>query len=136
MNSVRCNKCGMANFAAEIHCRRCSAQLFSVLPRKKEKRPRRFSIISLAIYAALIYGGYFLYQDARRSIEEVNNNEAFRVGEQVPQKPQQASLSRNEQDRQRASYYRNSIKDSPALEAKRKQEEQTQRAAQHASGSQ
>lgn len=136
MNSVRCNKCGMANFAAEIHCRRCSAQLVSVLPRKKEKRPRRFSIISLAIYAALIYGGYYLYQDARRSIEEVNNNEAFRVGEQVPQKPQQASLSRNEQDRQRASYYRNSIKDSPALEAKRKQEEQTQRAAQHASGSQ
>ena len=136
MNSVRCNKCGMANFAAEIHCRRCSAQIISAAPLKKEKRPRRFSIISLAIYAALIYGGYHLYQDARRSIDEVNNNEAFRVGTQVPQKPQQQGLSRSEQDRQRASHYGNSLQNSPALEAKPKQEEQTKKALQQVSGGQ
>ena len=135
MNSLRCKKCGMANFATLSHCRRCSAHLVSAAPQKKEKRPRRFSIISLAIYAALIYGGYYLYQDAKRSIEEVNNNEAFRAETQVSPKPQ-AGLSRNEQDRQRASYYGNAVKDSPAFEAKRKQEEQTQKAVRQASGGQ
>lgn len=134
MNSLRCKKCGMANFATEIQCRRCSAQLVSASPRKKEKRPRRFSIISLALYAALIYGGYYLYQDAKRSIEEVNNNAAFRA---VPQKQQQSSgFSRTEQDRQRASNFGTAVKDSPSLAAKREQEERTQKAMKQASGRQ
>ena len=131
MNSVRCRKCGLANFAEAIHCGRCSAQLYSTSPQKKEKRPRRFSIISLAIYAGLIYGGYYLYQDAKRSIEEVNNNDAYRAGAQVPQK---AGPLRKEQDRQHASSYGNAVKDSSSLEAKRKQEEQTKKAMEQASG--
>ena len=134
MNS-RCNKCGLANFAEAVQCRRCSAQLYGKSPQKKEKRPRRFSIISLAIYAALIYGGYYLYQDAMRSFEEVNNSDRYRVGAQAPQKAQQAGLTRSEQDRQRASNFGSAVKDSPSLEAKRKQEEETQKAIQQASGS-
>ena len=135
MNSLRCKKCGMANFATEVNCRRCSAQLVSDQPRKKQKRPRRFSIISLAIYAALIYGGYYLYQDAKRSIEEVNNNDAYRVSTQAPQK-QRSGFSRTEQDRQRASNFGNAVKESPSLAAKRAEEEQTQRAIKQASGGQ
>ena len=135
MNSLRCKKCGMANFAAEMHCRRCSAQLVSAESRKKEKRPRRFSIISLALYAALIYGGYYLYQDAKRSIEEVGKNDAYRVGTQAPQK-QRSGFSRTEQDRQRASNFGNAVKDSPSLAAKSAQEEQTQKAIKQASGGQ
>lgn len=136
MNSLRCNKCGMANFATEMHCRRCSAQFVSAAPRKKEKRPRRFSIISLALYAALIYGGYYLYQDAKRSIDEVNNNDAYRAGTQVPQKQQRSGFSRTEQDRQRASNFGDAVKDSPSLAAKREQEERTQKAMKQASGGQ
>ena len=135
MNSLRCKKCGMANFATELHCRRCSAQLVSAAPKKKEKRPRRFSIISLAIYAALIYGGYYLYQDAKRSIEEVNNNDAYRVSTQVPRK-QRSGFSRTEQDRERATNFGNAVKESPALATKRAQEEQTQKAMKQASGGQ
>lgn len=131
MNSVRCRKCGLANFAEAIHCGRCSAQLYSTSPQKKEKRPRRFSIISLAIYAALIYGGYYLYLDAKRSIEEVNDSDAYRAGSHVLPK---ASRSRREQDRQRASNYGDAVKDSPSLEAKRKQEEQTKKAMEQALG--
>jgi len=132
--NFRCNKCGLVNFAEAVQCRRCSAQLYGKSPQKKEKRPRRFSIISLAIYAALIYGGYYLYQDAMRSFEEVNNTDRYRVGAQAPQKPQLGGPSRTEQDRQRASNFGNAVKDSPSLEAKRKQEEQTQKAMQQASG--
>ena len=136
MNSLRCKKCGTANFATEVHCRRCSGQLVSELPRKKEKRPRRFSIISLALYAALIYGGYYLYQDAKRSIEEVNNNDAYRVGTQAPQKQQPSGFSRTKQDRQRASNFGNAVKESPSLAAKREQEERTRKAMKQASGGQ
>lgn len=133
MNTLKCRKCSLANFAEAVNCRRCFAQLYSTSPVRKEKRPRRFSIISLAIYAALIYGGYHLYQDAKRSIDEVNNSDIYRVS---TQKPQQAALSRNEQDRQRTSNYGNAVKDNPSFEAKRKQEEQTKKAMEQASGGQ
>ena len=131
MNTLKCRKCGLANFAEAVLCRRCSAALFSSTSVKKEKRPRRFSIVSLAVYAALIYGGYYLYQDAKRSFEEVNNNDAYRVG---TDKQQQSGLSRKEQDRRRADNYGNAVKDNPSFEAKRKQEEQTKKAMEQASG--
>ena len=131
MNTLKCRKCGLVNFAEAVNCRRCSASLYFASPIKKEKRPRRFSIISLAIYAALIYGGYYLYQDAKRSIEEVNSSDAYRAGAQTAH---QAGLSRKAQDRQRAANYGNAVKDNPSLQAKRKQEEQTQKAMEQASG--
>lgn len=126
----------MPNFPTDGNCRRCSAQLFSGSPIKLEKRPRRFSVISLVIYAALIFGGYHLYQEAKRSVEDVDKSEAFRVGMQAPVKPQQAGLSRTEQDRQRAKQFADNLKDNPSFKAKRQQEEQTQKAIEHASGGQ
>ena len=133
MSSMKCKNCGLTNFAGEQHCRRCSTLLYSPAPLKKEKRPRRFSVISLAIYAALAFGGYHLYQGAMTSIEDVNKNDAYRVGTQPEQKTQQAGLSRTEQDRQRASQFSNNLKDNPSFQAKRKQEEETQKAMQQAS---
>ena len=134
MNSIKCSTCGLSNFAGEPQCRRCSAQLQHSTSLRKEKRPRRFSVISIALYAALIFGGYHLYLGAKASIEEVNTNDIYRVGTQPPQKPQQARISRNEQDRQHAIQVGSALKDSPALQAKRKQEEETQKAIQQASG--
>lgn len=133
MNSLKCNNCGLSNFVGEQHCRRCTALLFSIAPLKKEKRPRRFSVISLAIYAALAFGGYQLYLGMMGSINEVNNSESFRVAAQPPQPAQQAGLSRTEQDRQRASQFADNLKDNPSFQAKRKQEEETQKAMQQAS---
>jgi hypothetical protein len=134
MNSSKCSKCGLSNFAGELQCRRCSAQLQYSTPLKKEKRPRRFSFLSLALFAALIFGGYHLYLGAKSSIEDVNADDAYRVGTQQPQKPRQTGLSRTEQDRRHATQVGNSLKDSPALQAKRKQEEETQRAIEQTSG--
>ena len=134
MNSIKCSKCGLSNFVGEVQCRRCSAQLQYSTSLKKEKRPRRFSVISLALYAALIFGGYHLYLGAKASIEEVNTNDVYRVGTQLPQKPQQAGISRNEQDRQHATQVGGTLKDSPALQAKRKQEEETKKAIEQTSG--
>ena len=133
MNSIKCRKCGLANFVSDPQCRRCSAQLYTGTPLKKEKRPRRFSVISLAVYAALAYGGFHLYQEAMASIKDVTRNDAIRAGSQVPQRSQQAGFSRAEQDRQRASQFGNNLKDNPSFQAKRKQEEETQKAMQQAS---
>ena len=136
MNSIKCRKCGMPNFATDETCRRCSVQLYYSTPLKKEKRPRRFSVISLLIYAALIFGGYYLYQEAKRSVEQVDKNDAFRVSTQAPQKPQQAGLSRADQDRQRANQFADNLRDNPSFKAKRQQEEQTNKAVEQASGGQ
>jgi len=136
MNSIKCNQCGLSNFAGEEHCRRCSAQLPYSAPLKKEKRPRRFSIISLAFYAAIIFGGYHLYQGAKASMEEVSTNDAHRVATQPAQRPQRAAISRAEQDRQHAGQIGTAVKESSSFQAKRKQEEETQKAIQQASNSQ
>ena len=136
MNSIKCSKCGLSNFAGEEHCRRCSAQLHHPTQVRRQKRPRRFSVVSLALYAALIFGGYHLYDGAKRSIEEQSANDAYRVGTQASQKPQRASFSRTEQDRQRASQFSNNLRDNPSFQTKRKQEEETQKAMRQASGEQ
>lgn len=135
MNSIRCGSCGLANFASEMYCRRCSAQLISATGRKSERRPRRFSIVSAALCAAVAFGAYQLYLGGKSSIEEVNRDDTQRVAAQAPQQ-QPAGLSRSEQDRQRATTYGDAVKDSPALAEKRRQEEQTQKAIQQASGGQ
>ena len=136
MNSIKCSKCGLSNFAGEQHCRRCSALLHHPTHVRRQKRPRRFSVVSLSLYAALVFGGYHLYEGAQRSIEEESAKGAYRVGTQATQKPQRASFSRAEQDRQRASQFGNTLKDNPSFRAKRKQEEETQKAMRQASGGQ
>lgn len=133
MNPMKCKNCGLTNFPGEMYCRRCTGPLWAGAPLKKEKRPRRFSIISLAIYTALAFGGYQLYQGAMTSIREVNNNDAYRVGVRPVQRAQSPGLSRMEQDRRRASQFSNDLKDNPSFQAKRKQEEETQKAIKQAS---
>lgn len=136
MNSIKCSKCGLSNFPGELQCRRCYAQLQYSKPLKKEKRPRRLSIISLALYAALVLGGYHIYQAAKSSIEEVNVNDSYRVATQQPQKPRQTGISRVEQDRQHAAQVGTAVKQSSSFQAKRTQEEETQKAMQQASDGQ
>ena len=138
MNSIKCRNCGLSNFAIENECRRCGSALYGSGGRSaaKEKRPRRFSVISLVIYAALAIGGYYLYQSFLKSVNEVNANDAYRVGTQPPQKPQQAGLSRTEYDRQRSSQVGNALKENPSFAAQKQHDADTQRAMQQASNSQ
>ena len=134
MSSKKCNKCGLANFGYESQCRRCGELFYDLTPTyKKEKRARRFSVISLVIYAALAVGGYYLYQELMNSIAAVSVGDAQRVGTQPPPKAP-SGLSRTEQDRHQAGQYGNAVKDNPSIQAKRKQEEETQRAMQQAAG--
>lgn len=136
MNSIKCKNCGLTNFAVETECRRCCSPLFGSGGRReaKEKRPRRFTVISLVVYAALAIGGYYLYLSLMDSVENVNKEDAYRVGTQQPQKPQQQGLSRTQYDRQRAGQYGNAIKENPAFNAQQKHNDETQKLMQAASG--
>ena len=138
MSSKRCDKCGLANFAYDTQCRRCGGLLFDPTPSyKKEIRSGgAFSVLSLVVYAALAVGGYYLYQALMSSIDNVNAGDAHRVGSQPPQQQAPAGLSRTEQDRHRAGQFGNAVKGNPSLEAKRRQEEETQKAMRRASGGQ
>lgn len=139
MNSIKCSKCGLSNFESDAECRRCGQPLFGSLqgPRTiREKPAKRFSVISLVIYAALAIGGYYLYQNFKQSFEEVNKNDNFRVAQQPAQKPGQTGLTRTEADRQHSNQVGNSLKENPSLAAQRQHNEDTQKAMQQASNSQ
>lgn len=135
MDSKKCVKCGLANFAYDPQCRRCGELLYDTTPAYKKEKRSGFSIVSLVVYAALAVGGYYLYQGLMHSIDDVNAGDAQRVGAQPPQNVP-SGLSRTEQDRQRAGQYGNAVANAPSLEAKRKQEEETQKAMRQASGGQ
>ena len=92
-----------------------------------------FSLASLFVYAALILGGYLLYTSLQRSIADVDNNEAFRVGTQAPQKSPQPGLSRNEADRQHANGVGAAIKENPNLTAQKQHNDDTQKIMEAAS---
>jgi hypothetical protein len=85
------------------------------------------------VYAALAFGGYMLYTSLQRSIADVDNDEAFRVGTQAPQKTPQPGLSRNQADRQHANGVGSAIKENPNLTAQKQHNDETEKIMQAAS---
>jgi hypothetical protein len=130
-----CKNCGLSNFDSDAACRRCGSGLTGKqTPKNKDgKRPPMFSLASLFVYAALVLGGYLLYTSLQRSIADVDNNEAFRVGTQTPQKSPQPGLSRNEPDRQHANGVGAAIKENPNLTAQKQHNDDTQKIMEAAS---
>jgi hypothetical protein len=86
-----------------------------------------FSLASLLMYAALAGGGYLLYTSLQRSIADVDNHEAFRVGIQAPQPTPQPGLTRTEADRQHANGIGDALKENPNLAAQKQHNEETQK---------
>ena len=135
MKSIKCKNCGLSNFGSDANCRRCGSGLSRKQASKNKdgKRPPTFSVASLLVYAALVLGGYLLYTSLQRSIADVDNNDAYRVGTQVPQKSPQPGLSRNEADRQHANGVGAAIKENPNLTAQKQHNEETQKIMQESS---
>lgn len=134
MNSIKCSKCGLSNFASEVECRRCGTPLF--ISNRTAERPRRSgrsSLITLVICASLIVGGYYLYNGMKSSMEEVNKSEESRVKTEIPQKPEDQGLSRTESDQKRAARVGDTIRENPNIEAQRQHNEEMQKAIQQAS---
>ena len=129
MNSIKCMNCGLSNFADSVECRRCRAPLTNGAAGRKQrdgKRPGRFSLASLVIYALIAAGGYFLYTSLQRSVAYVDKNEASRVGTQPQQKEPQPGLTRNEADRRHAGEVGGAIKDNPSIRAQTEHNQETQ----------
>ncbi|MEP7213414.1 MAG: hypothetical protein ABI791_10080 [Acidobacteriota bacterium] len=100
---------------------------------KDGKRPGMSALTSVLLYVALAGGVYLLYTSLQRSVADVDNNEAFRVGTQAPQKAPPPGLSRNEADRQHANGVGAAIKENPNLAAQRQHDEDTRKLMQEAS---
>ena len=124
MSSIRCSRCGLSNFQQDAECRRCGNLLFG-REKKVEKPARRYSVISFVIYAALIVGGYYIYQGIKRSIEAVDPPVPARLAAKPNPSP---GLSRNEADRQKAAKVGQAISENPALAKQKKHNEDTQKA--------
>lgn len=134
MKSVKCNNCGLSNFESVGACRRCGNTFAVTLKKKTDgRRPGRFSLISLIVYAVLGAGGYFLYTAVHRSFEDVNANDAYRVGTQPAQKTPELGLTRNEADRKQANQVGTMLNDNPSIAAQKQHNEETQKLMQQVS---
>ena len=111
MNSIKCKNCGLTNFPTDVECRRCGRPFKG--PKAEGSAPRRFSIVTLVLFAALAVASYYIFTGMQKSVSEVNANEANRVASQPPQPD--AGLSRTEQDRRRAQRVGNAVNISPGL---------------------
>jgi hypothetical protein len=132
MNSIKCKNCGLSNFASESECRRCGNP-FSQSP-QRDKPPRRYSLASLLIFAAVAGGLYYIFIGMQRSVSEVTANDENRVASQ----PVQQGLSgdsRTTLDRQRANHIGNVMNVSPSLDAHQRRVEESQKMMEQLSNS-
>ncbi|MCA1589599.1 MAG: zinc finger Ran-binding domain-containing protein [Acidobacteria bacterium] len=132
MNSAKCKKCGLSNFAVDPECRRCGAPL-STKQGSRQARPR-FSVLSILIVPAVAIGVYYILFGTRDSVADVNSREANRVGVQ-PAQPSDAGLSRSEYDRQRAQRVGNALSLNPDLEKHTNRTKETEKTIEHLSNS-
>lgn len=132
MNSIKCNNCGLQNFASDTECRRCRSSIVPAAHKRKEKTPRRFSVWSLLMIAAVLAVVYYFYTGVENSVGEVEMNETRRLSSQpAPQATQ--GLSRTQYDQQRAGHYGDAVKNSQSLNAHQKRVEETEKAVQQLS---
>jgi hypothetical protein len=130
---MKCRNCGLSNFDSAAECRRCGTAFSREQTNRVGKRPPRFSVASLIVYAVVALGGYYLYAGIYRSVVEVDANDAYRVGSQPPQKAGQQGLTRSESDRQRANGVGQAIKQNPAIQSQEHHNEEMQQAIRDAS---
>lgn len=125
MNSIRCKSCGLSNFATDSNCRRCSLPLY-FQDGSSGLAPRRFSVVSIIIFAVIAGGGYYVFTGMQSSVTKVGENEANRVATEAERR-QAAGLSRAEEDRQRSQRVANAVNISPALAEHKKKTEERQK---------
>ena len=126
----------MSNFANEADCRRCQNPLAdAVTNRRREKRPRRFGVLSIAAFAFVVWVLYYAYNGVQDSIVQINSSETNRIASQ-PLPQQSLGLSRTEYNRQRAGQVGNSLKDNPSFAAQKQHNEDTQKMMQAVSNTQ
>jgi hypothetical protein len=136
MNSIKCKKCGLSNFASEVECRRCRTLFADAATKRRiEKKPRRFGVLSIAFFVLVAGILYYAYNGVQNSMNEINSSETNRIATQ-PLQQQTPGLSRTEYDRQRAAQVGNSLKENPSFAAQKQHNEETQKLMQSVSNSQ
>lgn len=133
MNSAKCRKCGLANFATERECKRCGNLLFSEA-RSPGSGPR-FSLGAVLIFAGIAALGYF-FLGAQGSAVKVGTADANRVAAAQPSRQPEAALSRTEYDSQRSQYVANAVGVSPGLIEHNNRTQQTEKALDQLTNSQ
>lgn len=123
MNSTKCRKCGLANFATDFECRRCGTTLFAA-SNTNASRPR-ISIVAILIFAGVAAAAYYIFMGVQDSVGKVNTGEANRIAAQPANQPD-AGLSRTEYDRQRSQRVANAVGASSGLAEHNNRTQQTQ----------
>lgn len=133
MNSTKCRKCGLTNFATDRECGRCGTPLSRKI-KKSGSRPQ-ISITAVVIFAAVAVAFYYIFLGAQKSVDKVNTAEASRVGAQ-PALPPDAGRSRAEYDRYRSQTVANAVGAAPGLAAHDNRTQQTENAINQIANSQ
>lgn len=131
MNSIKCKKCGLSNFPTELECRRCRQSLYEA-PKKKGKKPRRFSIWSLLMLATVLGIVYYFYHGVQMSMQDIDAEEAQRLASQSKVKQ---ARNRSEAQKQQTGAYANAVQNSSSLNAQQQHNVETQKAMQQVSNS-
>ena len=123
------------NFSSDFECRRCGHSFVVEQKKNAQRAPRRFSIWSVLMIAFVLGLVYYFYNGVQGTMEEINANEAKRVGSQPAERPATPGLSRTQYDRQRAGHYADAVKNSQSLDAHNQHIKDTEKAMQQASSS-
>ena len=132
MSSIRCKYCGLTNFANAFECKRCGRQLGTVRGSKSQRAPRRFSYVSLLIFAGVALLVYYMMGGFEQKMAQINANEANRV--ETQKKDPDAGLSRTEYDQKRSGQYGTAVQSSNSLQENQKHNEDVQKAMSSAQG--
>ena len=132
-SSIRCKNCGLTNFSYEERCKRCRSFLAEQAAKRKEKRPRRFSIWSFVIVAMVGGFAYYAYSGIQKSTEEVYANDMTPIEDE--KKNKNAGLSRTEYEKQRTGSYASAVQNSNSLAAQNQHIQDTEKLMQTASNS-
>ena len=135
MNTMKCSSCGLISYAGEVECLRCG-KVFVASRRStaggKRHISREFLYTLLAI--ALIGGAAdYFYIGLSNSMNEVNLNEAKRVGAQAQPAP---GLNRASVDQKRVEPYKKGIQNSSGIAASQRHNAETERLIQASTTSQ
>lgn len=123
MNSTKCPKCGLTNFATDLECKRCGTS-FVQKTSNSGSRPK-VSIVALVIFAGVAAAFYYIFIGVQGSVDKVNSTEANRVGAQ-PALPPDAGRSRAEYDRYRGQTVANAVGAAPGLAEHTNRTQQTE----------
>ena len=136
MNSIKCNNCGLTNFADVFDCRRCGQSLFASQPKPKRvgKKPRPFSVWSLLMIAIVVGIVYYFYNGVQTSMQELEIEEQKRLASQPKNQP--TGLSRSQAEQQRTGTYGNLVSNSQSLKDHQNRVDETQKVMNQVSNSQ